>query len=145
MTPVGATLLTFLGQILGGSVTVTPAFSAGTGFGTTTVVASLPATVSGTITNNLATTTRPMTVTVTPATGTIAYGASADITSMDLVVNGASHTFVAGECTGGATLVCTTIVPETLVSGSNVIDVILTPNTLFDAAQSPLDVTATVN
>lgn len=145
ITPVGhSTLLNVLVQIIGGVLNITPAFSTGTGFNTATIVASQPANISGTIVNNLGPVNKALSVTLTPATGVIAYGATSDITTMDIVVNGVSHTFLAGECVGGASLVCTTITPVALVSGTNTIDVIPTPNMLFDPAQSPIAISVSV-
>ena len=145
MAPLSAALLTFLVQLLGGVINITPAFAAGAPFGTASVIASMPANISGSIINNLAAVNKTMSVRLTPSNGTLAYGAANEITTMDLVVGGTSHTFLGGECIGGATLVCTTISPMSIANGTNTIDVIITPHMLFDPAQSPVNVSVSVN
>jgi len=144
MAPASAALLTYLAAIIGGLITVTPAFSAGVPFTAASVVAGGPANVSGSIINNGAAMNKPVMVNLTGASGTMYYGAASEITTMDVIVNGVSHTFLSGECIGGTSLICTTIAPMAIANGTNVIDVIPTPHMLFDPAQSPITVDVTI-
>lgn len=145
MAPASAALLSYIATIVGGLLTVTPAFSAGVAFVPATVVAGQASNFSGTVINNGLAMLKPVSVNLTPSSGTLAYGAANEITTMDIVVNGVSHTFLGGECIGGASLICTTIAPVSLVNGTNTIDILPTTHILFDPAQSPVSVGFRVN